>query len=300
MSPADKLRQLLAQPGLIRTPACYDALTARLIEQAGFPLTFMSGFMVSASRLGMPDTGLISYAEMVDQGSNICNAVSIPVIGDGDTGYGNAVNAKRSVRGYAQAGFACYMIEDQVFPKRCGHTKGKQTVPREEALARLQAALDARDEGADILIMARTDAVATEGFEEALTRARLFAEMGADITFLEAPRSEAEMARYCETVPGPKMANMIEQGHTPVLPPSRLEALGYKIAVYALTLPLAAMVAMRHALAALKGDQHPENLAAFDDLKELAGFPRYYDEVERYATGSADGRPQRSLSEVGG
>ena len=300
MSPANKLRHLLAQPGLLRMPCCYDALSARLIEQAGYPLTFMSGFAVSAARLGMPDTGLISYAEMADQGADICGAVAIPVIGDGDTGYGNAVNVKRSVRGYARAGFACYMIEDQVSPKRCGHTKGKQTVPRAEALTRLQAALDARDEGADILIMARTDAVATEGFEEALTRARLFAEMGADITFLEAPRNEADMARYCETVPGPKMANMVEQGHTPILPPARLESLGYKIAAYPLTLQLAAIAAMRRSLEALKGEQHPDNLAAFDDLKDAIGFPRYYEEVERYAGEDAAARRQPSLSEVGG
>ncbi len=285
MRAAERLRALLEGPGLLRMPCCFDALSARLIERAGFPLTFMSGFAVSAARLGLPDTGLISYGEMVDQGRNICQAVAIPVIGDGDTGYGNAINVKRSVRGYAAAGFACYMIEDQMAPKRCGHTRGKQTVSRAEAFARLQAALDARDEGADILIMARTDAAATDGFEEALIRARRFAEMGADITFLEAPRDEEEMRRYCVEVPGPKMANMVEQGDTPVLPPATLSEIGYKIVAYPLSLQLAALRAMSEALEALRTEQHPDRLADFDELKRLVGFPDYYEEERRYATG---------------
>ena len=135
-------------------PGCHDALSAKLCENAGFETAFMSGFAVSASRLGLPDTGLISYAEMLNQGQNICNAVSIPIWGDGDTGFGNACNIKRTVKGYAQAGFACIMLEDQIAPKRCGHTKGKTIVSRDEAAMRIQAAVDARNEGADILIMA--------------------------------------------------------------------------------------------------------------------------------------------------
>src|SRR5262245_4128017 len=146
-SPAARLSALLAKPGLLPMPCCFDALSARLIEGAGFPLTFMSGFAVSATRLGMPDTGLVSYAEMLDQGRDICAAVQIPVIGDADTGYGNAINVKRTVAGYARAGFACAMIEDQVWPKRCGHTEGKQVVSREEDLARVRAAVVAMSEG---------------------------------------------------------------------------------------------------------------------------------------------------------
>ncbi len=285
MNRVQQLRELLAQPGLIVMPCCYDALSAKLIEDAGFPLTFMSGFAVAAARLGLPDTGLISYAEMLDQGRNICDAVSIPVIGDGDTGYGNALNVKRTVQGYAKAGFACIMIEDQVAPKRCGHTRGKQTVAREEAFARLQAALDARDEGAEILIMARTDAAATEGFDEALLRAQRFAEMGADITFLEAPRSEADMESYCREVPGPKMANIVEQGDTPQLPHDRLEAIGYKLAAYPLTLQLAALEAMAEALEAMKGGAHPARLAGFAELQRVAGFPKYFEAEKKYASG---------------
>ncbi|MFQ5619262.1 MAG: oxaloacetate decarboxylase [Rhodospirillales bacterium] len=284
MSPADRLRQLLARPDVVVTPGCFDALSAKLVERAGFGATFMGGFAVSAARLGMPDTGLISYAEMVDQGRNICGAVSIPVIGDGDTGYGNAINVQRTVRGYAQAGFACIMIEDQVSPKRCGHTRGKQTVGRDEAFQRVRAAVDARDGGADILIMARTDANATDGFDEALLRARTFAEMGADITFLEAPRSEDEMRAYCEGVTGPKMANMVEQGDTPLLAPDRLGAIGYKIVLYPITLMLGGIRAMEDALAAMKGGNEPPGLAGFAHLREVIGFPAYDEDEKKYAT----------------
>ncbi len=283
MSKAEQLRRLLAEPGLIVMPCCFDALSAKLIEQAGFPLSFMSGFAVSVARLGMPDTGLISYGEMLDQGRNICDAVSIPIIGDGDTGYGNPLNVKRTVKGYAQAGFACIMIEDQVAPKRCGHTRGKQTVPRTEAFTRLKAALDARDEGANILIMARTDARATDGLEEALTRARTFREMGADITFLEAPHNSEEMRRYCGEVEGPKMANLVEQGDTPLLPPEELADIGYKIAAYPLTLQLAAQQGMANALAAMKAGRHPQHLASFQELQDVAGFPEYFEAEKAYA-----------------
>lgn len=284
MSPADRLRQLLAQPDVMVTPGCFDALSAKLIERAGFGATFMGGFAVAAARLGMPDTGLISYAEMVDQGRNICGAVSIPVIGDGDTGYGNAINVQRTVRGYAQAGFACIMIEDQVSPKRCGHTRGKQTVGRDEAFQRVRAAIDARDAGADILIMARTDANATDGFDEALRRVKTFAEMGADITFLEAPRTEDEMRAYCDGVTGPKMANMVEQGDTPLLAPERLGAIGYKIVLYPITLLLGGIKAMEDALAVLKQGARPDALAGFAHLREVIGFPAYDEEEKKYAT----------------
>ena len=283
MSKAEDLRRLLAEPGLIVMPCCFDALSAKLIERAGFPLTFMSGFAVSVARLGLPDTGLISYGEMLDQGHSICDAVSIPVIGDGDTGYGNPLNVKRTVQGYAKAGFACIMIEDQLAPKRCGHTRGKHTVSRSEAITRLRAALDARDEGADILIMARTDARATDGLEEALTRAKTFSEMGADITFLEAPHGKDEMRRYCDEVDGPKMANLVEQGDTPLLPHEELEEIGYKLAAYPLTLQLAAQQGMMDALAAMKAGRHPQNLASFAELQAVAGFPEYFEAEKAYA-----------------
>ena len=227
MTAAAKLQALLDKPGIVTAPGVFDAISTRLVEQAGFDAAFMSGFMVSAVRIGMPDTGLISYAEMVDQGRNLCNAVDIPVIGDGDTGFGNPINVKRTVQGYAQAGFACVLIEDQVSPKRCGHTIGKRVVPFNEAKQHLQAAVDAREElrdkGGDILIMARTDANATDGMDEALKRCEMFRKVGVDITFLEAPKDEDEMRRYGAEIDGPKMANMVEQGTTPYLSPKELE-----------------------------------------------------------------------------
>lgn len=281
-TPPDRLRALLTQPGLLLMPGCHDAMSAKLVEQAGFSITFMSGFAVSAARLGLPDTGLISYGEMVEQGRNICGAVSIPLIGDGDTGFGNPLNVKRTVEGYARAGFACIMIEDQVMPKRCGHIKGKAVVTREEALLRLQAAVDARNEGTDILIMARTDARATDGLDEAIARCLAFAEIGADITFLEAPLSEAEMRRYCSEVPGPKMANLIEFGKTPLLPPTQLEAIGYKIAVYPLTLLNVSIKAMRAALARIQRGEAADVLD-FAELQAAVGFREYYAGEERYS-----------------
>jgi 2-methylisocitrate lyase-like PEP mutase family enzyme len=264
-------------------PGCHDAMSARLFGEAGFELGFMSGFAVSAARLGMPDTGLISYAELVDQGQNICRSASVPLIGDGDTGFGSAQNIKRTVRGYAQAGFACIMLEDQVAPKRCGHVEGKSVVARDEALTRIRAAVDARDEGDDILIMARTDAAACVSLDEALERCRQFRALGADITFLEAPGTEHEMRRYCSEVDGPKMANMIEGGKTPLLPPARLEEIGYKIAVYPLTLLNVSIAAMRAALDQLGQGQTVTAAMDFTDLKAAVGFPEYTAEEARYA-----------------
>ncbi len=293
-SPAQALRQLLEKPGLRVMPCCFDALSARLVERAGFELTFMSGFAVAAARSALPDTGLLSYGEMVAQGRDICAAVSIPVIGDADTGYGNAVNAKRTVRGYAQAGFACAMIEDQLAPKRCGHTRGKQVVARDEALARVRAAVDARDEGAEILIMARTDARAPLGFEEALWRARSFADLGADVVFLEAPQSESELERACREIPAPGMANLVEGGDTPLLPPARLEALGFKIAAYPLTLLASAAGAMQDALEALRAGEPAPRRLDFDALRELVGFDAYDRERARYDPGAP--APRRKSS----
>lgn len=288
-SPANRLRELLAKPELHVMPCCFDALSARLIEEAGFPLSFMSGFAVSAAKIGAPDTGLISYGEMADQGRDICSAVSIPVIGDGDTGYGNALNVKRTVQGYARAGFAAVMIEDQLAPKRCGHTKGKVVVDRETAFSRIEAAVDARNEGADILILARTDARHTEGLDEALHRARQFSQIGADILFVEAPRNEEEMRRVCGEVPGVHMANLVEGGTTPLLPPAVLADIGYRIAAYPLTLLSAAMKAMTEALAEMKAGRHPDaQLLDFADLRRLVGFDAYYEAESRYAGARSD------------
>ncbi len=279
---AAALRAVLARPGLHVMPCCFDAHSALLVERAGFALTFMSGFAVSAARLGLPDTGLISYGEMLDQGRNICSAVGIPVIGDGDTGYGNAINVKRTVAGYASAGFACVMIEDQRAPKRCGHTRGKEVVDRGEAVTRIRAAVDAREEGAQILVMARTDARATNGLDEALWRARAFEDAGADLLFVEAPRDEREMERVCAASSLPQMANLVEGGDTPLLRPAALEALGYRIAAYPLTLLSAATVAMQR-VDALRRGEPAGDLLPFAELRAAVGFDRYDAERLRYA-----------------
>lgn len=281
-SPASQLRELLSQPDILIIPGCHDALSAKLCQQAGFATAFMSGFAVSAARLAAPDTGLISYAELLDQGRNICAAVSIPIWGDADTGFGNALNIKRTVQGYAQAGFACIMLEDQIAPKRCGHTRGKQVVDRDEAFTRIQAAVDARNEGADILIMARTDARATDGLEEAIYRANTFHEIGADINFLEAPESLEEMQRYCSSVPGYKLANLIEHGKTPVLSHQQLQDIGYKIAVYPLTLLNVSIKAMQLSLAALQQGNPSTDILDFAALTDAVGFNEYYQQEQRY------------------
>lgn len=287
MSAPDALRALLARPGILPMPCCFDPLSAKMIEQAGYPLSFMSGFAASAARLGMPDTGLMSYGEVVDQGRNICDAVSFPVIGDGDTGYGNAVNVRRTVQGFAQAGFAAVMIEDQLAPKRCGHVAGKSVVGMAEAEVRIRAAVDARNEGRDILILARTDAAHAHGIEEAIARGKMFRDLGADIIFVEAPRSLEEMARICAEIDAPCMANMVEGGATPVLPSAALGEIGFRIAAYPLTLLAASMQAMARTLEAMKdGLPEEESLMSFPELKRRIGFEEYFAQEARYAAES--------------
>jgi len=282
-SAANDLRQLLSGDGLRLMPCCFDALSARLVEQAGFGLTFMSGFAVAAARAALPDTGLLTVSEMLDQGRSICSAVSIPVIGDGDTGHGNTANVRRTVQQFAAAGFAGLMLEDQVAPKRCGHTGVREVVSRQEALSRIRAAVAARDAGADLVIVARTDArsalASTIGemaaLEEAIWRLNAFADLGADVLFLEAPRSEAEMEEVCRQVPGWRMVNMLEEGITPVVPPERLEAMGFRLAAYPLTLLSCAAAAMQAALADLAAGRTPEARLDFASLRRLVGFEAY-------------------------
>lgn len=289
MTPPDRLRALLARDKLLTMPCCYDALSARLIEQAGFELTFMSGFAASASRIGQPDLGLMSYAEVQDQARNITEAITIPLIGDGDTGYGNAMNVRRTVTGMARAGCAAVMIEDQLSPKRCGHTPGKDVVGRDEAFDRIRAAVDAREEGPDILILARTDARHTHGLSEAIDRAAVFAELGADILFVEAPKSEAEMRSICEALPRPNMANIVEGGETPDLPPDALEDIGYRIAAYPLALMAAAMKAMVETLETLaKGHTRQHHLMGFAELRRRIGFDDYYQQSSAYKSSERD------------
>jgi len=288
MSQPNQLRTLLRTERLHVMPCCFDALSAKLIEQEGFGLTFMSGFAASASRIGAPDLGLMSYGEVVDQARNICDAIKIPVIGDGDTGYGNAMNVRRTVAGFSRAGCAAVMIEDQVAPKRCGHTPGKEVVGREEAFDRIKAAVDARQDD-DILILARTDARHQHGLGEAIDRAAKFHELGADILFVEAPKTVEEMRRVCEELPGPKMANIVEGGETPDLTHEEIRDIGYAIAAYPLTLMAAAMQAMTNALYALRDDTDRSGmLMDFKELRDRIGFNEYYTTSTAYETSKRD------------
>jgi 2-methylisocitrate lyase-like PEP mutase family enzyme len=279
-----RLRKLLADSRIEIMPGCFDAISAKLVADAGFKVTFMSGFAVSAARLGLPDTGLISFAEMLDSLRSCCSAArDVPLIGDGDTGYGNALNVQRTVIEYARAGAAAVMIEDQVSPKKCGHTRGKQVITRDEARMKMRAAVDAKRD-LDILILARTDARAVHGFDEALARCRDFEAEGADIIFLEAPESELEMTRFCEAMQKPCMANMVPGGKTPVLPPKELQQIGYKLALYPVALMTSAIAAMQAVLAALQpesGKSLPPSIS-FAELQTIVGFPDYWDRETKY------------------
>jgi 2-methylisocitrate lyase-like PEP mutase family enzyme len=284
MRSSQRLREALVSPGIIVMPCCFDGLSAKLIADAGTRVSFMSGFAASAARLGLPDTGLISFGEMVDSVRNCCAAApDMPIIADGDTGYGNALNVQRTVTEYARAGAAGVMIEDQVSPKKCGHTKGKQVIARDEARLKIRAAVEAARK-ADILVLARTDARATHGFDEALARCQDFVAEGVDMIFLEAPETEDEMRRFCATIRKPCMANMVVGGKTPVLPPAALEEIGFKLAAYPLVLLSAAVSAMQQAIAALQPNanapQPPQ--VTFEELKKVVGFPDYYAREERY------------------
>lgn len=276
-SGTQRLKQLLAEPGVLQAPGCFDALSAKQLEAAGFTTAFLGGFSVAASRLGLPDVGLLSFSEMLDQTRSVCAATGLPVIADADTGYGNAMNAQRSFIEYSRAGVACMMIEDQQWPKQCGHTEGKQVVSRNEAVSRVRACVRAREDlGVETLIMARTDAAAAVSFEEALWRASAFADEGADITFLEAPRSLAEMQRYCREVPGSKTANLVEDGRTPWLSPAELEDVGYAIVLYPVTLLLSNIAAMRDASSSLKRKGVYEgSRATFSEAQAAVDWPEY-------------------------
>ena len=282
-SKADKLKNLLDQKDIIVMPGCYDALSAKLIEREKLNAGFMSGFAVSSTRLGMPDTGLISFSEMAEQVRNICNVTSIPIIFDGDTGYGNVVNVYRTVRGFADAGAAAIMIEDQKWPKKCGHTKGKDVVEVDEANSRIKAAVDAsKMNNKDILVMARTDAIATRGLDDAIKRMQKFSELGADILFVEAIKSKEDMKRVIKEVPGHHMINLIEDGETPLLEMNELEDIGFKIAVFPLTLMSASVKTMQESLKNMKNKTYNTNVSKFSDLRDIVGFNEYYEIEDKY------------------
>lgn len=270
------LAELLASPGIIIAPGAYDALSAKLAAQAGASVVYMTGFGVSGAGFGLPDIGLVSAAEMAERVRVIAaSAAPVPLIADGDNGHGGPLNAARLTRAYEQAGAACIQIEDQVFPKRCGHMEGKEVIAIEEAAAKIRAAAEARVDPA-FKIMARTDARATHDLDEALRRGEAFLRAGADILFIEAPRDEAEMRKVAETFKGvPLVANIVEDGKTPYLGAKALEELGFKIALF----PVSALLAVTAWLQAVydtlvKGEGLPasEPRVTFQRYNELIGL----------------------------
>lgn len=229
MTPTAQLRALLAEPRMIRAPGVYDGITAKLSEQAGFPALYMTGAGTSAS-LGYPDFGLVSLTEMAGAGAVIARSVSVPVIADADTGYGNELNVTRTVREYERAGLAGLHLEDQVFPKRCGHLDDKEVIPRDEYIAKIRAAVAARRDP-DFLLIARTDAGAVLGWDEAIDRANLALEAGADMAFVEAARTLEQLAEIPKRVRGPCLLNMVRAGKTPDLSLGEGEAMGYRLTI---------------------------------------------------------------------
>ena len=232
MSYAADLRELLKRDGLVMAPGAYDGLTARLVELAGFQVVYATGAGISNSQLALADAGLITMNEMLDQVRKMTGAVKIPVICDIDTGYGNAVNLYRTIHEFIRGGAAAVQIEDQVFPKKCGHFDGKQLIPYEESVQKIRAAVDARGQH-PLVIIARTDAIAVEGLDEALRRATAYHDAGADALFVEAPRTRDELAEIGRRLPGLKIANIVEGGRTPIVPAAALSEMGFKMAIYA-------------------------------------------------------------------
>jgi 2-methylisocitrate lyase-like PEP mutase family enzyme len=228
---AADLRQLLTRDPFLIAPGAYDGLTARLVELAGFSVVYATGAGISNSQLALADVGLITMSEMLDQVRKMTGAVKIPVICDADTGYGNAVNLYRTVQEFIRAGAAAVQIEDQVIPKKCGHFEGKQLIPFGESVQKIRAAVEARGQH-ELVIIARTDAIAVEGLDEALRRARAYPDAGADALFVEAPRTRDELVEIGR-LPGVKVANMVEGGRTPIVPAATLAEMGFKIAIYA-------------------------------------------------------------------
>lgn len=251
---------MLSRPEPVLAPGAYDALSARLVEQTGFEAVYMTGFGTSASLLGRPDVGLLTFSEMVDNARRLVQAVEVPVIADADNGYGNPINVIRTVKEYEAAGVSAIHIEDQVMPKKCGHMEGKQVIEASEMVEKVRAAVEARHTE-DFLIIARTDARAVEGMDGALERARLYRDAGADALFVEAPQSEEEVAAVAEAFPDvPLLFNWLEGGETPPVPLERLRELGFGLIIFPLSTMLAATRAVRETLARIHADGSPISL----------------------------------------
>jgi methylisocitrate lyase len=288
-SPARRLRWLLARDQILVAPGAFNALNAKLIERAGFEAVYMSGAGTVNALTGLPDIGLLTATEMALNAAYVSNAVQIPVFADADTGYGNAINVMRTVREYERAGLAGLHIEDQVAPKRCGHVAGKECVPVAEMVGKIRAAVAARSDP-DFVIIARTDARAPLGFDEAVARGRAYAEAGADVIFPEALETRDEFAAYARAVRAPLLANVTEFGRSPVLSARELEQLGYRIVIFAVSGLRVALRAMQAFYADLKqrGTQAGwlERMMTRAELYELVDYARYT-ERERAFVGDA-------------
>jgi len=282
MNKALRLRELMAEPGIIVAPGCYDGLSARMVAKAGFDVVYMTGYGTAASVLGMADYGFITMVEMATHAKNIANAVNIPLIADADTGYGNPLNVIRTVHEYERAGVAAMHLEDQVFPKRCGHMEGKQVVPLAEHAAKIRAAADARK---DMLIIARTDARAPLGLEAAIERGIAYHEAGADIIFVDAPQSVEELQTIAEKIKAPLFVNMTEGGKTPLLTVKELGDLGYKIVIFPISGLLSALKAMEKTLEVLKrtgSTRDVLNQMSFPELNEIIGLSKVQEIEKKY------------------
>ena len=280
-------RKMLNEPGTVFMPGVYDALTAVLAERAGFDIITHTGYGTAASLLGMPDVGLVSFKEMCDRVTSIARAVNIPLMTDADTGYGNPINVYRTVKEYIGGGAAGLFIEDQVWPKRCGHMAGKRIIPADEMVGKIKAAIDSRNEyDPDFVVGARTDAIATDGFAEALRRGNLYAEAGVDFVFIEAYETVDQMKRAVKEVKKPLMLNLIEGGRTPLIDAQQAQEIGFKFVCFPLTTLLVATKAVSRALEILKKTNSPQgymnDLTTWSEFNEIIGVPQIRAMEEKY------------------
>ena len=279
MSKGQLIRQALRAQGQLIMPGVYDALSAKIAARAGFEVIFITGYSLSATLLGEPDFGLLTQSEVVGAAQRICAVVDTPVIVDADTGYGNAINVMRTVQDLIRAGAAGMFLEDQVWPKRCGHMKGKQVIALDEQLKKLRAAVEARH-GGDFFIVARTDSRQALGLTEAITRGLAFKEAGADAIFIEAPESKEEMKEIAHQVPGPLVANMLERGVTPLMGPKELKELGFDLIVWPLAPLYSAAQSLTEVYTTLRRDGSTlailDRLMPFDDFNRIVGLEEKY------------------------
>jgi 2-methylisocitrate lyase-like PEP mutase family enzyme len=284
-SPGTRLRALLARPEVLVLPGTADPLVARLAARAGFDAVYATGAGIANTLLGVPDVGLVAMTELADHVRRITSAVDVPVVVDIDTGFGNAINARRTVQEIERAGAAGVQIEDQVFPKRCGHFAGKDVIPAREMVAKLRAVLDARADP-DLVVIARTDAIAVEGFDAAVERGRAYADAGADLVFIEAPTTDDDLAALPGLVPAPLVANMVEGGKTPLHAAAELGEMGYRAVLYANVAMRVAAAAVRDAFAELRasGDSRGllDRMLGWDERQALVGLPEIEDLEARY------------------